>query len=469
MDNEKNILLYDTDKERRLIALFLNGMNNEFFPQCAEMLQPDDFEDAFCKDVWTVMVALAKKHSSVDMTSVYSLAPSMGINLTISELADCDDKESWISYPVELAALLSDMSTRRKMQHALMRQAIYMNDLDRSVTDIIAEARKTLDSAVERMPSDVSQMDVYRQSVQEWQARANGDTSDGILCGFHYLDKRGGLQPSDLNIMTGETSMGKTALAVNIMLNAARNGTAVGVFSLEMSLRQLFARMTSIVSGVSSAKLQYYRLDDGTFQIAFEGAASIAPLPIYYDASRTSNIRMIESGIRRMKLNYGCRLFVVDYVNLISDPKAKEKRLVIGGAANSLKALAVELDVCILLISQMRRAYPGESPVPTISRLKESGDLENAADNIYMVYRVELARERYKRPDMVYPDMSERWSRYDPSGTALIINGKSRNAGIGEFLLGFDKELTKFYELSQPPLMTKESMASNVAKETPPF
>ncbi len=463
MDNEKNILLYDTDKERRLIALFLNGMNNEFFPQCAEMLQPDDFEDAFCKDVWTVMVALAKKRSSVDMTSVYSLAPSMGINLTISELADCDDKESWISYPVELAALLSDMSTRRKMQHALMRQAIYMNDLDRSVTDIIAEARKTLDSAVERMPSDVSQMDVYRQSVQEWQARANGATLYGIMCGFHYLDKRGGLQPSDLNIIAGRTSVGKTALAIAMALNAARNGTAVGIFSLEMSLKQLFARMTAMVSGVSSTKLQYSRLDDGTFQIAFEGAASIAPLPIYYDSSRTSNIRMIESGIRRMKLNHGVRLVVIDYAQLLTDPKAKDERTRVGGAANALKALAVELDICIILISQIRRLQQGQSPVPNISMLKESGDLENAADNIYLVYRASLH-------NATYPDMSERWSNYDPEGTGLVINGKSRNSGIGEFLLEFVPELTLYRDIQgSPPLLAADSEYATQAKETPPF
>lgn len=443
-----NVLLYDSERERNLIGLFLYGANNGYFTQCATMLQPEDFEDGFCRDVWTVMLALAKDHSSADLTSVYNRAPSMGINLSLADLVDCQDIRSALDYPVELAAYLSDLATRRKMQVALMRHAMQLNDLDRAVTDVITNARKSLEKAVKNMPTDKTNMEVYKESVKEWEARANGDVKDGILCGFHYIDKRGGLQPSDLNIVAGRTSVGKTALTIAMALNAARNGTAVGVFSLEMSLKQLFARMTAMVSGVSSTKLQYSALDDSTFQIAFQGAASIAPLPIYYDASRTSNVTLIEQGIRRMKMNYGVQLVVIDYAQLLTDPKAKDERTRVGGAANALKALAVELDVCIILVSQIRRLQTGQSPVPTISMLKESGDLENAADNIYLVYRPELHNTNY-------PDMSERWSQYDPKGTGLVINGKSRNAGIGEFLLEFVDTLTLYRDFAgNPPLLT---------------
>ena len=457
--NNDNPLLYDTDKERKLVGMFLSSIRDEYFPQCAEMLQPDDFEDDFCKDVWTVMTELSKKHSSLGAISVEAFAPSIGINLSIFDLASNVDATT-VESPVELASHLADLAIRRKMQRELFRCALDMNNLDQYVTDIIDEAKHSLDGAVHKMPTDVSNMDVYRDSVNEWQARSNGDSRDGIMCGYHYIDNRGGLQPSDLDIIAGRTSAGKTALAINIILNAAMNGTPVGVISLEMSLKQLFARMTAIVSGVSSTKLQYARLDDYTFQIAFDGASKIAPLPIYYDSTRTSNIRMIESGIRRMKMNQGIKVALIDYAQLLTDPKAKDERTRVGGAANSLKALAVELDIVIILISQIRRLQGGQSPVPTISMLKESGDLENAADNIYLLYRSELY-------NTTYPDMSEQWSKYDPDGTALIINGKSRNAGIGEFLLAFDKELTKFSEITTPPLLTDES--KYVAQEETPF
>lgn len=462
-DDTKNILLYDTERERQLIGMFLYGPYNGYFAQCETMLQPDDFEDIFCQDVWKVMLALSKDHSSVDMTSVYNRAPSMGITIALKDLVDLDLDRSVFDYPLELAAYLSDLALRRKMQAAMFKQALNLNDLDRQVTDIISDARHALDGAVQQMPTDVSNMDVYRDSIKEWQERANGDTTDGIICGFHYIDRRGGLQPSDLNIVAGRTSVGKTSLAIAMALNAARNGTAVAIFSLEMSLKQLFARMTAMVSGVSSTRLQYSALDDETFQIAFDGAASIATLPIYYDASRVSNIRMIEQGIRRMKMNYGVKLVIVDYAQLLTDPKAKDERTRVGGAANALKALAVELNICIILVSQIRRLQQGQSPVPTISMLKESGDLENAADNIYLVYRPSLH-------NTTYPDLCEQWSQYDPNGTGLVINGKSRNAGIGEFLLEFVDKLTLYRDFAgNPPLLTSDSAYVTHNEEKPPF
>lgn len=464
MSNETNALLYDSEQERKIVGLFLTGMHNGVFPQCATILTSEDFEDGFCRDVWQVMQALGKDHKPVDMASVIARAPSMGINLSVTDVATAADNSGRIDSPVETAAYLANLSARRRLQHGLMRAAMHLNDLDRHIEDIVADARQAIDNNVMRTDTDVTNMDIYRETVEEWQARANGTTVDGIMTGFHYIDRAGGLQPSDLDIIAGRTSQGKTSLALAMALNAAKAGTAVAFFSLEMSLKQLFMRLTAMESGVASNRLQYSRLDDATFQVAFEHAAKLAPMPIYYDGTRASNIRLIEASIRRMKLNYGIKLAVVDYAQLLTNPGVRERREVVGGSADSLKRLAVELDICIILISQLRRVSPGESPEPNIAQLKESGNLENAADNIYLVYRPEVYKTTYT------DKLSDQWSRYDPKGTGLVIHGKARNTGIGEFLLAFDGELTRWSDLTTPPLLSPDDPLVNPkGSEEPPF
>ncbi|MBR1725311.1 MAG: AAA family ATPase [Muribaculaceae bacterium] len=459
-----NALLYDSEQERKIVGLFLTGMHNGVFPQCATILTEEDFEDGFCRDVWNVMQALAKDHKQVDMASVMAHAPSMGINLSVTDVATAADNSGRIDSPTEIAAYLANLSTRRRLQHDLMRAAMRLNDLDRHIEDIVADARQAIDNNVMRTDTDVTNMEVYRETVEEWQARANGDSRDGIMTGFHYIDRAGGLQPSDLDIIAGRTSQGKTSLALAMALNAAKAGTAVAFFSLEMSLKQLFMRLTAMESGVASNRLQYSRLDDATFQIAFEHAAKLAPMPIYYDGTRASNIRLIEASIRRMKLNYGIKLAVVDYAQLVTNPGLRERREVVGGSADSLKRLAVELDICVILVSQLRRVSQGESPEPNIAQLKESGNLENAADNIYMVYRPEVYKTTYT------DRLSDQWSRYDPKGTGLVIHGKARNTGIGEFMLAFNGELTRWSELTTPPLLSPDDPLLNPkGNEEPPF
>ena len=464
MSNETNALLYDSEQERKVVGLFLTGMHNGVFPQCATILTEEDFEDGFCRDVWQVMQALAKDHKPVDMASVIARAPSMGINLSVTDVATAADNSGRIDSPTETAAYLANLSTRRRLQHDLMRAAMHLNDLDRHIEDIVADARQAIDNNVMRTDTDVTNMEVYRETIEEWQARANGTTVDGIMTGFHYIDRAGGLQPSDLDIIAGRTSQGKTSLALAMALNAAKSGTAVAFFSLEMSLRQLFMRLTAMESGVASNRLQYSRLDADTFQIAFNHAAKLAPMPIYYDGTRASNIRLIEASIRRMKLNYGIKLAVVDYAQLVTNPSLRERREVVGGSADSLKRLAVELDICVILVSQLRRVSPGESPEPNIAQLKESGNLENAADNIYLVYRPEVYKTTYT------DRLSDQWSRYDPKGTGLVIHGKARNTGIGEFMLAFNGELTRWSELTTPPLLSPDDpLVSPKASEEPPF
>lgn len=445
--NDLEFSILDNDAERGLIGIFLSGAKREFLLQCCDMLEPDDFSDQWCADAWTVLKQLAKERSFGDLTNFMAKARQMGVkSLTPISVTEAACNGSMFGYPIEIAAYIADLATRRRMTNTLIKQINNVREIDIPVEAILGDLKALINNTASKAASDVRNYDVMKDTIHHWEQRIRGEQDMGLMTGLHYIDTRGGMQLSDLNIIAGRTSNGKTSLAICIALNVAEQNNPVGIFSLEMSFEQLFTRMTAIRSGVSASRLQYTKLEQDDFDNAFLAACRIGELPIYYDGTRSSNINQIEVSIRRMKLNHDIRLAVVDYAQLLTNPGTKDRRDIVGGAADTLKRIAVELNICIILISQLRRASNYESPVPSIAQLKESGNLENAADNIYLIYRAELN-------NVNYPDLSQQWSRYDTAGTALIINGKSRNHSIGEFLLGFDGERTRFYELSTPPLM----------------
>lgn len=470
MENETKDIgfnISDEGMEYKFVGIFLTG-RQEFLLQCSDMLEPEDFTNEWCSNVWKVYKAIIADRGSGDIINVANKAKQMGLkNINSISLVEAStDTNLLFAHPIEIASYLSDLSIRRKMLTTLLNNINDVREISIPVETILGDLKALIDKTATQSISDVKNVDVMKETIHHWEQRIRGEVENGMMTGFYYIDSRGGLQLSDLDIIAGRTSHGKTSLAIAIALNVAEQGNPVGIFSIEMSFEQLFTRMTSIRSGVSASRLQYSRLEQSDFEKAFVAASKIGELPIFYDGTRTSNINQIEISIRRMKLNHEIKLVVIDYAQLLSNPQAKDKRDIVGGAADALKRLAVELNICIILISQLRRVSNSESPVPSIAQLKESGNLENAADNIFLVYRAELHQA-------TYPDLTQQWSRYDTAGTALIINGKSRNHSIGEFMLGFDGERTYYYELSTPPLRPEAQMfdpdKNHEPNTAPPF
>jgi replicative DNA helicase len=290
----------------------------------------------------------------------------------------------------------------------------------------------------------------------------------GVAMGLRDLDaKLGGMHRSDLVILAGRPSMGKTALATNIAFHAARchlrareeagesgdDGATVGFFSLEMSAEQLATRVLSEQTGIPSEKLRRGQLTNDDFLKVVTVSQELEKIPLYIDDTPALSISALRTRARRLKRTHGLGLIVVDYLQLLR-PAIRNKQdnrvQEISEITQGLKALAKELDLPVLALSQLSRAVEHrEDKRPQLSDLRESGAIEQDADVVMFVYREEYYLER-KRPEpdtQEHEDWMARMERVH--GVAEIIIGKQRHGPTGLARLQFDGSTTKFRDLDR--------------------
>jgi replicative DNA helicase len=268
--------------------------------------------------------------------------------------------------------------------------------------------------------------------------RDNPSDVTGVPTGFTDLDRMtSGLQPGDLVIVAGRPSMGKTALALNIAEHVALEaGLPVGVFSMEMSATQLVMRMLGAVGKLDQHKVRTGRLADEDWRRLTDAVGKLNEAPIQIDETAALNALELRARARRLHRHFGkLGLIVVDYLQLMSAASSGENRATeISEISRSLKALAKELNVPVMALSQLNRSLeqrPNKRPV--MSDLRESGAIEQDADVILFIYR-----------DEVYnPDTPDK-------GRAEVIIGKQRNGPIGTVMLTFQGEFTRFANFADP-------------------
>ena len=290
----------------------------------------------------------------------------------------------------------------------------------------------------------------------------------GVSTGLIDLDQRlGGLHPSDLLILAGRPSMGKTALATNIAFHVARsyawepqpdgskktvNGGVVAFFSLEMSAEQLSMRLLAEVSGVSSDRLRKGEIDASEFGRVRDAALEIQESPLYIDATGGLAIAKLTARARRLKRQMGLDLIVVDYLQLVTTDGSKGDNRVqeVSMITQGLKALAKELAVPIIALSQLSRNVENrEDKRPQLSDLRESGSIEQDADAVMFVFRESyyLGRAEPREGTPEHMTWQEEMDRVH--GLAEVIIGKQRHGPIGTVKLAFNEDLTKFGNLAR--------------------
>jgi replicative DNA helicase len=288
----------------------------------------------------------------------------------------------------------------------------------------------------------------------------------GIPTGFIDLDKlMGGLQRSDLIIIAGRPAMGKTALATNIAFHVAQSLRAseksenalysgvVGFFSLEMSAEQLATRIMSEQSQISSSEIRRGKISDDDFARIVEVAQELEHLPLYIDQTGGITIAQLAARARRLKRQRGLGLVVVDYLQLLSGSvrRASEGRVQeVTEITTGLKALAKELDVPILALSQLSRQVENrEDKRPQLADLRESGSIEQDADVVLFVYREEYYAEREQPSQPNTPEYSQWQDKMTRlAGKADLIIGKQRHGPTGTVTLQFTPEYTRFGNLA---------------------
>lgn len=300
-------------------------------------------------------------------------------------------------------------------------------------------------------------------SIAEKAFQTEGHVT-GVTTGLRDMDEKlGGLHPSDLLILAGRPSMGKTALAVNMAYNAAqayadsggKEGGRVGFFSLEMSADQLATRILADLSGISGDAIRKGSFREDDFRKFAQAAQKLAQVPLYIDDTPALSISAVRSRARRLQRTHGLDMLVIDYLQLLtgtgSRQSSENRVLEISEITRGLKAIAKELQIPVLALSQLSRAVEQrEDKRPMLSDLRESGSIEQDADVVMFVYREEYYLSR-SEPSMDEADKYAKWQEKmgRAHNVAESIIAKQRHGPIGTVRMHFEANLTRFSDLDQ--------------------
>ena len=337
---------------------------------------------------------------------------------------------------------LKDLHQRRQLYNIGLKLSDVGISWERETDEAKQEAIEAIKSLNDCKDANITSLqDAFREVYDTMNGNANGTGKRGISTGFKEIDKRGGFMPSDLVVIAAESSQGKTSFAIDIAVNAAKSGVPVAVYSLEMQKAQLAARIVSAETKVSSRLIMNERLNDNETKRIDKAIGAMWNLPIYFDDNSTLSVNKIYSSIRQMARKKGIRVAVIDYLQILStNQRLQNIETFYGEVSRNLKNLAKELNICVILLSQLSRDM--NTSEPSLSRLRGSGQINEAADMTFLIYRPEVYGKSYPKGT---------FANVETKGTALIKCAKGRNVGIYEFVCGFDAESTHFHDLEQIP------------------
>ncbi len=366
----------------------------------------------------------------------------------------------------DYAKVIHEMYLRRelmKISDELNSNTLNANSQEQNAENIIENTEKSLFDLAERgnfSQSFVKFNKALDQTIEmATLAMQNDQGIVGVPTGLRDLDQKlGGLHKSDLIILAGRPSMGKTALATNIAYNASQNifkkgeKSSVAFFSLEMSSEQLSTRILSEQARIKSDDIRRGKVTEEEINRYIETSRNIYNLPLYIDETPAITIATLSNRARRIKRLFGLSLIVVDYIQLMRSNSLKNDNRVqeISEITQGLKALAKELSVPVLALSQLSRAVEQrDDKQPQLADLRESGSIEQDADVVMFVYREEYYLER-KQPKLGSIEHAEWQSKMnDVNGLADIILGKQRHGPTGTVKVEFEGIYTKFKDLSK--------------------
>lgn len=408
-----------------------------------ESLTPEDFYKEAHQLIYRTIQSLEEKGEPVDMIMLTeelrrqnNLDRVGGIGY-IAAVANTVPTAANVGH---YAKIVEEKAILRKLISFSTRIASRCYEDQEDAMQLLDNAEKTiLEIATNRNYEGLVPLkQVLSETLERIEALANKKGNiTGVPSFFTDLDRMtSGWQPSDLIILAARPSMGKTTFGLNIAFNAATKGKVpVAIFSLEMSREQLVQRLMSSEAMIDQHKLRTGRLQDEDWLRLTKAAQPLSTANIYIDDNPAVSILELRSKARRLKAEKGLGLIVIDYLQLmqISSRKNENRQQEISEISRSLKALARELNVPVLALSQLSRAVEQtQEKRPVLSHLRESGALEQDADLVMFIYR-----EEYYNPETEKP------------GIAEIILAKHRNGPTGVVELGFIKEFTKFVDLDR--------------------
>jgi len=418
-------------------------INNDAMNQIMDLLSPECFYRETHTNIFQGMVDLYNNSAPIDLITLSqhltekNLIEKVGGIDYLTSLVEAISTSAGIAHHAEI---VHDRYVRRKLlsQCSTIAESCLQNW---NTTDELLDLaeQSIFDIAEEKVGEGFSSMEnVINESFKKLESVSENDGFvTGVPTDFADFDRyTAGLQPSDLIIIAGRPSMGKTALALNIGYNAAlKTGKGIAVFSLEMSKMQLGMRLLGFETQINATKLRTGQLRDSDWTNLTHGAGVLSELPIFIDDTSGIGVLDMKAKCRRLLKKTELTMIIIDYIQLVHGRKSAESRQIeISEISRSLKALAKDLNVPVIALSQLNRKVEDRpNKRPQLADLRESGAIEQDADVIAFIYR-----------DEVYNPTTD-----ENRNMAEIILAKQRNGPTGYFKLTFQKEYTRFRDYTE--------------------
>jgi replicative DNA helicase len=422
-----------------LAAILLNSQN---LTLVSDILKPSDFYNRANQIIYQSILDITQNAQQIDLVVLQD---------------DLDKKQvldsiGGIMYLMELQEDIPSIGM--VSQHAkIVKDKAILRELIQSATEIITSCydqnMQEIDSVLDSSESKIFQISnklvpptfvpldsLLKKTFQHLaQVKSSKEGVTGIPSGFFQFDEMtSGMQQGDLLILAARPSMGKTALALNMAINACKAGHGVGVFSLEMSAEQLVLRLLSSESKIPHTRIRNAMVTSDEWMELTNTAALLSEAKVFIDDSPALSIMELRAKARKLKAKFNIQLLIIDYLQLIGSTSKYENRTQeISAISRALKSLAKELSIPVLALSQLSRSLESRMDKrPMLSDLRESGAIEQDGDVVFFVYR-----DVVYNPETENPDLAE------------IIIGKQRNGPIGSFPARFRGDLTRFENLEE--------------------
>ena len=437
-------LVRDEQCERMVLSVLLQ-FDGAFY-QCADIINDQSFYEPANQALYTAISGVVAEGNKPTIISVNAYtAQHDDIKIPDGYIFEVAADAMTSTDFMQNCARLRDLEIRRQL-YSVGCAAMNMGTTEEGdAMEMVADAVEQLKSVTDLKSSSIKTFHDALADVQQITTdNLSGHRHSGVPTGFSFLDNIGGLMPSDLVVIAAESSQGKTSLALDFATSAAMSGHPVAFYSAEMTATQLAARAVAAAAGISSRAILMEPMTNTQLADYDRAVTRLDGMPLYIDEESTISINRIISSIRRLERKHHIKVAFIDYLQILQNNGRKRDQTeeqFFGETARRLKNLAKELNICIVLLSQLSRSR--DTTEPTLSRVRGSGQVVEAADVVVTIYRPSVYGKSYGAD----------YINIDPTGTALLEIKKGRNIGLHSQIVGFSSTTTHFYELATIPVL----------------
>lgn len=474
-DKSFRLAPHNVEAEQALLGAIL--VNNEAFYRVSDFLIPEHFYEPIHREIYEIIAKVIRAgRTATPITLKTHLPDTLTADMSMSQyLARLAAEATTVINAADYGQTVYDLAIRRNLIQIgeEMVSTAYHSEVEETANKQIEEAEKQLFDLAEKGRYDGGFQpfnEALKQAItMAGEAYSRDGTLSGTATGLSDLDRlMGGLQRSDLIILAARPAMGKTSLATNIAFHVARSwkgdvtpdghkktvdGGQVGFFSLEMSAEQLATRILAEQAEISSSDIRRGNIHESQFSRLVDVSNLMSTVPLYIDDTGGISVAQLAARARRLKRQKGLDLLIVDYLQLLSgsSKKANENRVQeLTEITTTLKALAKELEVPIIALSQLSRQVENrDDKHPQLADLRESGSIEQDADVVLFVYREEYYLKNKEPKEGTPEHLAWQGEMEQVHGKAEVIIGKQRHGPTGTVQLSFEAQYTRFGNLAR--------------------